>query len=76
MVDSSPELVDRARSGDKKAFEDLLRPLLASVARLALGLVQEREEAEDVVQEAALNKGVLLQALRFPHLHQTPWHPY
>lgn len=54
MVDSSPELVDRARSGDKKAFEDLLRPLLGSAARLAFGMLQDREEAEDAVQEAAL----------------------
>lgn len=38
----------------KGEFEELLRPHLGVAARLAFGLLQDREEAEDAVQEAAL----------------------
>jgi DNA-directed RNA polymerase specialized sigma24 family protein len=55
MIDGSAlDLVDRARAGDKRAFEELLQPLIAPAARFAFGMVQDREEAEDVVQEAGL----------------------
>lgn len=49
-----PDLISRARAGDKTAFEDLLRPVIGSAARLAYGMLQNRAEAEDVVQEAAV----------------------
>jgi RNA polymerase sigma-70 factor, ECF subfamily len=49
-----PNLISRARAGDKVAFESLLKPVLESAARLAYGMLQDRTEAEDVVQEAAL----------------------
>lgn len=39
---------------NKAEFEELLRPHLAVAARLAFGLLQDRAEAEDAVQEAAL----------------------
>jgi len=39
---------------DKGEFEELLRPHLGVAARLAFGLLQDRVEAEDAVQEAAL----------------------
>ena len=38
---------------NKSEFEDLLRPHLGVAARLAFGLLQDRAEAEDAVQEAA-----------------------
>src|SRR6267378_5417593 len=49
-----PDLISRARAGDKAAFESLLSPVLETAARLAYGMLQDRTEAEDVVQEAAL----------------------
>lgn len=48
------DLAARARAGDKAAFEDLLRPLIAPAARLAFGMLQDRSAAEDVLQEAAV----------------------
>ncbi|HYW22839.1 MAG TPA: sigma-70 family RNA polymerase sigma factor [Terriglobales bacterium] len=49
------ELVAAARLRDANAFETLLRPLIEPGYRLAYSMLQRREEAEDAVQEAALN---------------------
>jgi len=49
-----PDLLTRARAGDKSAFEDLLRPVIVPAAKLAFGMLHHRTSAEDVVQEAAL----------------------
>jgi RNA polymerase sigma-70 factor (ECF subfamily) len=46
------ELVDRARSGDLAAFEDLVRLHQGTALRLAYLLVRDHAEAEDVTQEA------------------------
>jgi RNA polymerase sigma-70 factor, ECF subfamily len=59
-----PDLISRARVGDKTAFEDLLRPVIGSAARLAYGSRQNRAEAEDVVQEAAVKAWRRLGNLR------------
>ena len=65
MIDGSAlDLVDRARAGEKRAFEELLKPLIAPAARFAFGMVQDREEAEDVVQEAGLKAWRRLGNLR------------
>lgn len=47
------DLVRAARSGDRVAFAELLRPEYAMALRLACGLLQNANEAEDAVQEAA-----------------------
>lgn len=47
-------LLEEARSGDRRAFEELLRPLIEPAYRLAFAMLQEREAAEDAVQEMAL----------------------
>jgi photosystem II stability/assembly factor-like uncharacterized protein len=49
------DLVAAARQRDASAFETLLRPLIEPGYRLAYSMLQRREEAEDAVQEAALN---------------------
>jgi len=49
------DLVAAARQRDAVAFEALLRPLIEPGYRLAYSMLQRREEAEDAVQEAALN---------------------
>ncbi len=65
MIDGSGlDLVDRARAGDKRAFEELLQPLIAPAACFAFGMVQDREEAEDVVQDAGLKAWRRLGNLR------------
>ena len=48
-----PDLIARARDGDKAAFEQLLEPVIAVGARLAYGMLLDRAAAEDAVQEAA-----------------------
>ena len=47
------ELVRLAMAGDRVAFADLLQPEYRSAVRLAYGLLQDVDEAEDAVQEAA-----------------------
>jgi RNA polymerase sigma-70 factor (ECF subfamily) len=56
------ELVNRARSGDATAFGALIRPYEARIFRLAMSITQNREDAEDVLQEAFLKA--------FEHLDQ------
>jgi RNA polymerase sigma-70 factor (ECF subfamily) len=48
------EMVGRARSGDATAFGNLIRPYEARIFRLAMSITQNREDAEDVLQEAFL----------------------
>ena len=50
---SEINLIQSARAGDRAAFADLLRPEYRAGFRLAYGLLQDVDEAEDAVQEAA-----------------------
>ncbi len=45
------ELVDRARDGDAEAFGHLVRRHQARIHRLAVHMLRDRAEAEDVAQE-------------------------
>jgi RNA polymerase sigma-70 factor, ECF subfamily len=49
------DLVRMAMAGDRVAFADLLRPEYRTALRLAYGLLQDVDEAEDAVQEAAFS---------------------
>lgn len=51
--DSAVDLIHSAQAGDRVAFAELLRPEYRTALRLAYGLLQDVEEAEDAVQEAA-----------------------
>lgn len=51
--ESEVGLIHLARAGDRVAFADLLRPEYRTAYRLAYGLLQDADEAEDAVQEAA-----------------------
>lgn len=48
------ELVNRARLGDSAAFSALIRQYEGKIFRLAMNITQNREDAEDVLQEAFL----------------------
>src|SRR5579863_4959380 len=48
------ELVTKARAGDTIAFSTLLRRYEGKIFRLAMNITQNREDAEDVLQEAFL----------------------
>src|SRR5205823_14970582 len=47
-------LVQAAKSGDVSAFEELVRRYDRDVFRIAQHITQNREDAEDVVQDALL----------------------
>ena len=47
------DLIRGAQSGDRAAFAELLRPLYGTALRLAGAMLQDVDEAEDAVQEAA-----------------------
>ncbi len=49
------ELVARIRAGDRGAFDDCLRQYATGVYRLALRMLRDEAEAEDVMQETFLN---------------------
>ena len=53
-VDDEIELVARARKGDGASFSVLLRRYEGKIFRLAMNITQNREDAEDVLQEAFL----------------------
>ena len=53
-VSEELELVRRAKRGDDAAFEELVRRYDRNVFRIAQHITQNREDAEDVVQDAFL----------------------
>jgi RNA polymerase sigma-70 factor (ECF subfamily) len=53
-IDDEAAIVAQARQGDAKAFSELLRRYEGKIFRLALHITQNREDAEDVLQEAFL----------------------
>jgi RNA polymerase sigma factor (sigma-70 family) len=71
-VTGEPDLISRATAGDKVAFEALLGPIVAPAARLAYAMLQDRAEAEDVVQEAAVKAWRKLGTFR-PGADFKPW---
>ncbi len=52
MATDDHSLVLRARSGDERAFRTLVERYQKKVYAVAVGMVKDREEAMDVVQEA------------------------
>lgn len=69
---SEQALISRAKDGDRDAFARLLAGSTRSAARLAFGLLQDRSQAEDAMQEAALRGWRRLQNLRSGRGFQ-PW---
>src|SRR5438874_13287378 len=53
--DDHSERFSSAKSGDVRAFEELLAPLADPGFRLAMTMLNDRGAAEDAVQESALN---------------------
>jgi RNA polymerase sigma factor (sigma-70 family) len=65
-------LIARAQAGDRSAYERLLEPSIRIATRLAFALLQDRTEAEDAFQEAALRAWRRLGNLRTGSRFQ-PW---
>jgi RNA polymerase sigma factor (sigma-70 family) len=57
-------LLEAAKLGDDAAFEILLKPLLEPGYRLAGGMLQDHQAAQDAVQEAAFKAWRKLRQLR------------
>src|SRR5579863_7934853 len=53
-IDNEAAVVAQARTGDAKAFGELLHRYEGKIFRLALHITQNREDAEDVLQETFL----------------------
>lgn len=66
------DLIDRAKAGDRLAYELLLAPAVSSATRLAFAMLQNRSEAEDAFQESALRAWRSLRNLRGGKPFQ-PW---
>ena len=47
----TPELIERARNGDERAFANLVRPYRTRLFTLLLSELQHREDAEDAMQD-------------------------
>src|SRR4030088_912220 len=69
---ADPDLVRDAKRGDEAAVTSLLRPLLEPAYRLAAGMLQDRQLAEDAVQEAAVKAWRKLHQLR-EGAEMRPW---
>jgi RNA polymerase sigma-70 factor (ECF subfamily) len=66
-------LIGLARSGDDRAFESLIDPLLEPSFRLACGILLDRSAAEDAVQEATFKAWRALPRLRPETASLRPW---
>lgn len=64
ITDCTRELVERSLAGDRGAFERLIEPLVGPGYRLACGMLLDRAEAEDAVQEATLKAWLKLASFR------------
>jgi len=53
-AESDDQLLERARSGDREALEQLLERHQAKVYRFGMKMCRNREDAEDVLQESLL----------------------
>jgi RNA polymerase sigma-70 factor (ECF subfamily) len=66
------DLIQRAMAGEGCAFDALIQPLLERAFRLAMTVLNDREAAEDAVQEATLKAWKHLDRFR-PDSPPGPW---
>lgn len=64
VLPASITILEAAKRGDDEAFEILLKPLLEPGYRLAGGMLQDHQAAQDAVQEAAFKVWRKLRQLR------------
>jgi RNA polymerase sigma factor (sigma-70 family) len=72
MATEGDDPVNRAKAGDRAAFDELVGPLVDQGFRLAFGMLHDREAAEDAVQEATVRSWRKLSNLR-PGTEMRPW---
>jgi RNA polymerase sigma factor (sigma-70 family) len=64
VLPAAVTLLEAAKLGDEGAFEILLKPVLEPGYRLAGGMLQDHQAAQDAVQEAAFKAWRKLRRLR------------
>ena len=64
VIPAAMTLLEAAKRGDEGAFEVLLSPLLEPGYRLAGGMLQDHQAAQDAVQEAAFKAWRKMRQLR------------
>ena len=67
MTEVDAGLVGRARAGDEAAFEDLVRRHLRAAHAVALGVLLDPADADDVCQDAFITALQQLDTLAEPH---------
>ena len=63
---ADPGLVARAAKGEVDAFDDLLRPRLPRMFRMAVAITRNEVDARDAVQDASVNAWRQVARLRAP----------
>ena len=66
-------LVDRARKGDTRAMDELVRRHHATVYRTALGILHDEDRAQDAAQETFLKALRGLETFRGATYHTGDW---
>ena len=66
------DLIDRAKAGDRLAYEALLALVVRPATRLAFAMLENRSEAEDAFQESALRAWRRMRNLQ-PEKPFQPW---
>ncbi|MDJ0757389.1 MAG: RNA polymerase sigma factor [Ardenticatenaceae bacterium] len=61
MIGTAVDLIDRARAGDDRAWQQLIEPLQQDLFRLAYLVLRDPAEAADVQQEALLRAWLKLE---------------
>ncbi len=64
LVITDLELVEKVKSGDRRAFSELVKRHQRSVLRLSLRFVKDMGTAEDVTQDAFIKAYEKLNSLR------------
>jgi RNA polymerase sigma-70 factor, ECF subfamily len=73
LTETDPNPLMGARAGDLRSFELLVEPLLDPGYRLAVVMLQNRTEAEDVLQEAAFRAWRSIRSFRGDRTSLKSW---
>ena len=71
--DDEAKLVSAAKAGDVAAFEELVNRYERKIFRLGMNITQNREDAEDVMQEAFLKSYTNLDRSRATRAFTPGW---
>ena len=64
MLHEETEMISRCQQGDQEALKEIFDKYNKKVYRIAYGVVRQREEALDIVQEVFIKLFVLLRILK------------